>query len=231
MKRWALVVVALYLLILAVLTVPVALLAFAPNLGAKEAGDVFLQWGYWLWLGVMGLGQAALLVVPVQVASRRPMTHRSLLWPVVTAGLMMGALAVGAIYALWEYTFQDKGTADWIWWAAIVAGVAVWIAWAVLFYRVSRAAAPADVITRQCRLMMRGSVLELLIAVPTHIVARSRDYCCAGFMTFIGLTLGLSVMIFSYGPAVFFLYADRWRQRRPGSFNPPGDSRAIPVNP
>jgi hypothetical protein len=32
MKRWALVVVALYLLILLVLTVPVSLLAFAPQI-------------------------------------------------------------------------------------------------------------------------------------------------------------------------------------------------------
>ena len=63
--------------------------------------------------------------------------------------------------------------------------------------------------------MLRGSILELLVAVPTHIVARSRDYCCAGFMTFIGLTLGISVMLFSYGPAVFFLYVDRWRRLHP----------------
>ena len=35
MKRWALVVVALYLLILVVLTVPVILLAFAPQISAK----------------------------------------------------------------------------------------------------------------------------------------------------------------------------------------------------
>jgi hypothetical protein len=34
-------------------------------------------------------------------------------------------------------------------------------------------------------------------------------------MTFIGLTLGISVMLFSYGPAVFFLYVDRWRRLHP----------------
>ena len=53
------------------------------------------------------------------------------------------------------------------------------------------------------------------IAVPTHIVARSRDYCCAGFMTFFGLTMGISVMLFAFGPAVFFLYIDRWRRLHP----------------
>jgi hypothetical protein len=98
---------------------------------------------------------------------------------------------------------------------ALGAGVVIWCAWTVLFFRSSRAGEPADVVTRQCRMLLKGSILELLIAVPTHIVARSRDYCCAGFMTFFGLTMGISVMLFSFGPAVFFLYADRWKRLHP----------------
>jgi hypothetical protein len=215
MKRWALVVVALYLLILAVLTLPVGLLAFAPKASAKEVAEAYLQFTFWLWLGVMGLTQAALLVVPVRVASRRPVTRRSLLWPVVTAGLMMGGLAVGAMYSMYEFAMQDKALDGWFWWAAIASGVVIWCVWSVMFYRSSRDADPAGVISRQCRLLLRGSILELLIAVPTHIVARSRDYCCAGVMTFIGLTLGISVMLFSFGPSVFFLYAARWRRLHP----------------
>jgi len=74
---------------------------------------------------------------------------------------------------------------------------------------------PDDLVSRQCRCLLKGSVLELLIAVPTHIVARYRDYCCAGFMTFIGLTMGVSVMLFAYGPAVFFLFAERWKRLHP----------------
>src|ERR1039458_2868431 len=90
MKRWALVVAALYLLILVILTVPVTLLAFAPDANVKDIAEAYTQFPYWLWVGVMVLGQAALLVVPVRVASRRPVTRRSLLLPIVTAGLMMG---------------------------------------------------------------------------------------------------------------------------------------------
>lgn len=93
-----------------------------------------------------------------------------------------------------------------------------------MFYRSSRTSMAADVVSRQCRLMLRGSILELLVAVPTHIVARSRDYCCAGCMTFIGLTLGISVMLFSFGPAVFFLYVERWRRLHPESANKAGQS-------
>ncbi len=221
MKRWALVVVALYALILVVLTVPVALLAFVPQADAKDMVEVYRYGPYWLWVGVMVLGQAALLVVPVRVASRRPVAHRSLLWPIVTAGLMMGGLAVGGMYSLYEVAMREQALENWCWWAGIGAGIVIWGVWAVLFYRASRGADPSDVISRQCRLMLRGSILELLVAVPTHIVARSRDYCCAGAMTFIGLTLGISVMLFSYGPAVFFLYIERWRRLHP---EPAGES-------
>lgn len=215
MKRWAFVVLGLYLLILVVLTVPVPLLAFAPKAEVQNVVEAYGYLPYWLWVGVMVLGQAALLVVPVRVANRRPVARRSLLWPIVTIGMMMGGLATGAMYSLYEFAMRDKESSGWIWWAGIVSGVMIWAVWAVLFYRTSRAANPSDVISRQCRLMLRGSILELLIAVPTHIVARSRDYCCAGFMTFIGLSLGISVMLFSFGPAVFFLYVDRWRRLHP----------------
>jgi hypothetical protein len=34
-------------------------------------------------------------------------------------------------------------------------------------------------------------------------------------MTFIGLTLGICLMLFSFGPAVFFLYAHRGRRLHP----------------
>jgi hypothetical protein len=221
MNRWAWVVAALYVLVLVVLTLPVALLAFAPQANAKDVAEAYVYWPFWLWVVVMGLSQAALLVVPVHVAGGRPVSRRALLWPVVTAGLMMGGLAVGAVYSVCEFALREKALDGWYWWGAIVAGVFVWAAWAVLFYRSTSRKAPTDVISQQCRMMLRGSILELLIAVPTHIVARHREYCCAGAMTFVGLTLGLSVMLFSFGPAVFFLYADRWRRLRPDLFSRP----------
>ncbi len=44
MKQWALVVVALYVLILVALTLPVTLLAFAPQAGAKDIAQAFVAW-------------------------------------------------------------------------------------------------------------------------------------------------------------------------------------------
>ena len=221
MKRWAWVVAGLYLLTLVVLTLPVGLLAFVPDAKVKDVVDGYRSWQYWLWVAVMVLGQAALLVVPVRVAERRPVARRALLWPMITAGLMAGGLAVGMIYSLCELALRDHSFEGWYWWGAIVVGVIIWAAWAALFYRASAHKPAADAVAQQCQILLRGSILELLVAVPTHVVVRHREYCCAGAMTFIGLTFGISVMLFSFGPAVFFLYANRWRRLHPHVENDP----------
>ena len=215
MKRWALIVAALYVAMLAVLTVPVAMLAFAPDLGLGQAAAIYLCWPYWLWLAVMFVSQLALLTVPVGVAGLRPVARGPVRRTVLAGGLMAGGLAVGAFLSLYEFVFRDQGSGNWSGWTAFALGALAWCIWALVFFRMSRRAEPTDVVSRQCRLLLKGSVLELLIAVPTHIVARYRNYCCAGFMTFIGLSMGVSVMLFAFGPAVFVLFVERWKRLHP----------------
>jgi hypothetical protein len=215
MKRWAWVVAGLYCLLLAVLTVPAGLLAFAPRAKLTEGLGVYLCWPYWVWLAVMLIGQWALLSVPVDLAGFRPVRRGPVWRTVLAGGLMAGGLAAGAILSIYEFVFRDKGDGNWIWGIALALGVLIWCLWTLVFLRANRSLAPSDLVSRQCRALFRGSILELLIAVPTHIVARYRDYCCAGFMTFIGLTMGISVMLFSFGPAVFVLYVQRWKRLHP----------------
>jgi len=90
-----------------------------------------------------------------------------------------------------------------------------WCLWSLIFFRLGRKENPSDFISRQSRTLLKGSILELLIAVPTHIAVRQRNECCAGILTFIGLATGISVMLFSFGPAVFFLFVARWRRLHP----------------
>ncbi|MHC1769414.1 MAG: hypothetical protein AB9869_34880 [Verrucomicrobiia bacterium] len=215
MHRWALVMAGLYALILAVLTVPFILLTLTPDVRAADALKAYLHWQYWLWLAVMALSQFGLLLVPVRVASLRPIT-KGALWPALLAcGLMAGGLAAGAAYSILEHLSRGKVHPDWLSLLPIFLGVSIWGIWATVFTRLAETGASDSFVSRQCRFLFRGSVLELLIAVPTHLVARSRDYCCAGFMTFIGLTMGISVMLFSFGPAVLWLYVARWQRLHP----------------
>jgi len=216
MKRPALAVVVIYLAALVALTVPVSFVAFWSDLHAIDVTESMRHWVYWLFLAVMVAGQAALLVLPVKIASRRPTTRRSLLWPVLTAGFLMGLLVLGAVTAVTEFVRQghafDTSASTYL---ACAVGAVTWLAWGVIFARAGNTSTPTDLVTRQCRLLLAGSLLELLVAVPTHIVARSRGYCCAGVYTFVGIAFGLAVMLLSFGPAVYFLFVERWKRVHP----------------
>ena len=216
MKRWAVLVAGLYCLILAVLTVPVIALAL-PKLEFQDAVAACADWPYWAWLLVMALGQAALLAVPARFASRRPVTRGSLLPTVLASGLMMGGLAAGAVCAVYEFATGGIDMPDREGWCVLGVMALTWCLWSLIFFRLGRKGEPSDFVSRQSRTLLKGSVLELLIAVPTHIVVRNRAYCCAGFWTFLGLATGLSVMLFSFGPAVFFLFVARWKRLHPAA--------------
>jgi hypothetical protein len=216
MKRWAVLVVVVYFLILVALTLPMILAAFYPAAKVHDLIEVFSEWMYWAGLGVMIVGQAVMLLVPVELALQRPTTRRSVLWPILASGLMVGVLGAGAGASVLEFIRRDKAL-DLVGHGAplLAVIVPVWAVWSIVFYRTGRGAAAMDVISRQCRYLLRGSVLELLVAVPTHIVARARNYCCAGFLTFLGIAFGVSVMLFSFGPSVFFLFVQRWKRLQP----------------
>ncbi|MBN1871493.1 MAG: hypothetical protein JW800_02875 [Candidatus Omnitrophica bacterium] len=217
MKHWHWVIVLLYVLSLMALTVPASILAFHPLAEpfSKSVKDMLLHyltsWGYWAWLFVMFLSQASLLVVPVRISSKRPVTKRHVFIPVIAAALCMGLLAGGALLAIGE-TIVEDALNDSIWWMALALLILTWILWASIFRRWAMGLGPRGFIDRQCRVLFKGSILELLVAVPLHIVARCKDYCCAGFATFTGIAFGISVMLLSFGPGVFYLYQDRCKR-------------------
>ena len=158
----------------------------------------------------MVLCEAALLFVPVRVASRRPVTRRSLWIPLLGSGALAGFLGMGVVLALSEYWNFPEGSQLAVW--AIPA--AVWGAWTLVFWHVSQHTSAESVAAKLHRWLVAGSVLELLVAVPTHVVVRRRGECCAGISTAMGICLGIAVMLLAFGPSVGFLYYRRWKQVR-----------------
>ena len=225
MKRWAFVVAGLYMLVLAALMAPAALLAFPMNkVGFEGIAEAYTSWPLWVLLVLMALSQFALLSVPVRIAGLRPVTRGSI-WPtILAAGFMCGLLVVGAVLSIAAFVYQDdlpNGSLNYTSVVIVSAGVLSWAIWALAFHRASKACSPDVLVRKQGRALLKGSILELLIAVPTHIVARHRDNCCADAMTFFGMVFGFAVMLFAYGPAVFFLFAERWRQLHPETVDEP----------
>ena len=265
MKRWAILTVALYVVILAAITLPVILLAFA-SWWVKQSGgvdfpsavEVYQQLGFWIWLGLMALGQALLLLAPVGIAERRLAPRRPLLVPVLTGGFFLAALVFGGLVSVLCAVFKEKGfeafafigefeqnpLAHFIVKNSAASGNAglqyvfgmmtvtalLWLVWALVFYRFAKADDPHALVKRTTRWLLRGSILELLVAVPSHIIARQRNDCCAPFGTFWGITTGLSIMLLCFGPGVFFLFAERFDRLKSAKAKPLQDSVAADVS-
>lgn len=246
MRRWALVVMLLYGLVLLVLTWPVLYgsfgwTAFGLFKSKSLPPAILLSGGYWIWLGVMVLCQAALLAVPVQLVRKRPVTRRSLWSTLLASGLML-AVILGSLLLTVNVLFvgeEGEGmlqvgseAANWWWprflWALLAVVLLIWAGWTWIFYRVSRRAESRDLMALVARYLLTGSILELLVAVPSHILVRRRDECCADMATFWGIAMGISVMLMSFGPGVLFLYAARCKKLRPETKRP-GSPRGIPT--
>lgn len=273
MKRWACVTVGLYVLLLLLLTAPVSLICWLkwhtnteqPEL-SHWVSDVDLSgildlsqtWSFWLWLGVMAAAQALLLLVPVEIAERRPVRRRRLLVPVVTASFLLANLFLAGTFAVLAAAMGDKAsvvveapaqwtgkaiqlvpglaaaltgvglspTGDWLMIPQLIGMVIFfWLFWGWVFHHYARADEAETLVQRTTRWLLRGSILELLVAVPSHIIVRQREDCCAPIASFWGIVTGISVMLLSFGPGIFFLFAARMRSRQP---RPPEAPPVIP---
>jgi len=263
MKRWAFVTVALYVLLLLLLAAPVTLICWLkwhtnaeqPELSHWQSdvdlhgmADLVQSWGFWLWLGVLVAAQALLLLVPVDIAERRPTRRRRLFVPVVTASFLLANLFLAGVFAMLGAAMGDKagvvveapaeftgriinlipglsaalsniGLApggEWLMVPQLIGMVVCfWLLWGWVFHHCAKADEPETLVQRTTRWLLRGSILELLVAVPSHIIVRQREDCCAPIASFWGIVTGISVMLLSFGPGVFFLFAARMRGRRP----------------
>ncbi|MBL8994598.1 MAG: hypothetical protein JNM63_14730 [Spirochaetia bacterium] len=223
---WGILVAVLYGLLLALLTVPVL---YASFVGAKSAPSsyfsILAEWGYWGIIAGMILAQFLFLGVTLRFTREKPVERLPILITVLSAGLMMGFLFLAAFYSVHEIaTNSPLGGSKDLWGKYLPLSLAFvfWLFWAWIFHRMKPADVPgtreADTSTwmnRISRTLLAGSILELLIAVPAHIVARGKTYCCAGISTFLGISTGIAVVLFSFGPAVLILFFRRLRKLKP----------------
>ena len=224
MKRWGLIVVVFYIVALIALSAPLDFVAFWPMDSWSEALGMYRSWKFWIWILVMLIGAVLLLFVPVHYADRKPKSRRPLLVPIVTSILFFGILGFFLVYSITLAIWGDNsppimsahGTSETAGLAGIwIVVLLLWALWGFLFYRRTRSDSPDALVKRAASWLLKGSILELLVAVSCHVVVRRRDDCCAPFGTFLGIAAGLSVMLLSFGPGVIFLFADRWKKMKP----------------
>jgi len=216
MKRWALLTVILYCLVTAILVTPPFFFL------AGEDRDAI--WAFYaFFLPVLSLIQVVLLVVPARVARERPVTRRTALFSALVGAVPMAVLVLAFVYCTLLMLFGEDGVDPFL--PAIptqIGVVLVWLIWGLVFYRGFSPDHPSRLTSRVSRWLLRGSILELLVAVPAHIISRQRGECCAPGFTLFGLATGLSIAVLSFGPGVFFLLVRRVREKTkaaPGSLS------------
>ena len=248
MKHWAVLTVLLYALALVLLTVPVMLVAFGnwgikPNSSSSSLGSllqIYLAWGYWIWLAVLACGQALLLMLPVSIAERRPTARRPLKVPVMVTAFFLANLCFAGIFSILCAIFTDRAFDLFNWfgflapapgqngqsndnnsgWSVLASMILLllvfWLVWAMVFRSFAKRDDADSLLKRVTRWLLYGSILELLIAVPSHVIVRRRDDCCAPAGTFWGIATGISIMLLCFGPGVFYLFVERFNRLKPG---------------
>lgn len=239
MKRWAAFTVLLYALALLLLTAPAILIAFGnwglkgSDMNLKGAFQLYWQWGYWLWLAVLLAGQSLLLLLPIDISERRLPTRRKLKIPVIVTTFFLANLFLAGVFSILCAAFTDgafhvfdflnpataaggrdeSGFGGFA--GVILTAMAFWILWAVIFRNFAKSDDPEAMLKRATRWLLRGSILELIVAVPSHVIVRRRDDCCAPVGTFWGIATGISVMLLCFGPGVYFLFVERCKRLQP----------------
>jgi hypothetical protein len=232
MRKWGIVISVFYALILLGLIVPFAVLLSGrdfPTWG-KFFGTVlatYQDWLFWILAGAILVSQALLLFLSVDTSQKRlkPRTH--ILVSIALGALLTAMLTTGAICSLGVAVRGDKFI-DFLddlskrlfdndqyfasFWILMFWGT-LWLVWAILFYFYLRNSSAA--VTRLISWLLKGSVLELLIVVPCHVIVRRRHDCSAPTVTSFGIATGIAIMLLAFGPSVLFLYKKRLDSYRP----------------
>jgi hypothetical protein len=214
MRKWGIVISVFYAAIVGFLLVP----AFFIIGGDKDplwkiysTGliEVLQAWLSWILIGSVLAGQALLLFLSVDATQKKlkPRTHIAI--SVAVSSMLFGLLTLAVIFCIGVAARGDRFGAGFFDTAAEFVGgwVALWLIWGVVFYLYLRNASRAT--ERAVSWLLKGSVLELLIAVPCHVWVRRRDECCAPFFTSFGIVTGIAVMLLCFGPSVLFLFKKR----------------------
>jgi hypothetical protein len=208
MRKWGLVVTLFYGLLVLGLFTPLTLFLFSPS--APSASD--LKGAYtdllpWACAGIVMLGEGLLLWLSVDTTQKKlkPRTH--ILVSALTTGMFLAILTGASVFAIGVGVRGEKFFDSVSGPMTLSAFLIPWLVWGILFYRLCRNS--SDPVTRALAWLLRGSVLELLIAVPAHVIVRRRHDCSAPAVTSFGITSGIVIMLVSFGPSVLLLYKKR----------------------
>lgn len=220
-KNWSFIVLGLYLVINIVLVMGISYFALT------EKGDRFDPADFYglafVVAIIMLICQVILFDVKVEAEEKRPVARRKITTTSIFLSLLMAIITLLALLTLLFVTLgENRGnpvaSSEGIFFFSIIFVFAgSWVFWAYIFLGMGKKHLPGKFISNAMQTLMVGSVLELLIAIPSHIIMRNRGDCCAPVFSFMGIITGTTVLLFAFGPGIIFLYLNRMRAKQPRS--------------
>jgi len=215
MRKWGFLISAFYVSVVLFFLVPLAGFLTEYDLGDSLTDswplmewDFFIEaWPAVFWIAVLVLGQMLLLFLSVDTSFRRIQQRRHIGVSIATVALMTGLLTGIAIWSLIVVIGGDDTAKD-VWGIAFLSAVAFfWFSWGLVFHRFKTGG--SEYLDRLIGWLIKGSILELLIVVPCHVIVRQRGDCSAPMVTGFGISTGIAVMLLAFGPSVLYLYQKR----------------------
>jgi len=225
MRKWGIVISVFYAFVVLVILFPLMgpwLAGGSPVAGGflKELIDFYKGNSIVVFgtpIAILLLGQVLLLFLSVDTSFRKlkPRAHVA-----VTSAVVAMLFTLLAFLAIWSIDGAARGDnfgngyTDTVG-KFVAVCVGLWLLWGVVFYLYTRNS--TQVVTHAVSWLLKGSVLELLIAVPCHVIVRRRHDCSAPVVTSFGIVTGIAVMLLSFGPSVLLLYKKRldgYRERK-----------------
>lgn len=215
MRHWGIVITGFYALVV------IFLFTFGADViigDLPEDGYGFLDvihsvQSMWVFLLILVCGQVLLLFLSVDTSWRRMKAQRHAKITAGLVGLMVSTLFVAVFFAL-GMAYSGDDFIDFQWLTSLpgklegpvlfLMAACLWIFWGLVFYKYFKR--DSGVINSAVNWLIRGSVLQLLIAVPCHIIIRQREECCAPFISAYGIATGIAIMLLAFGPGALLLY-------------------------
>lgn len=223
-KRWPLITILLYTIWVTTIFTPIVLFI---TMGIGEPEGLFLEdicefifglygdfWPFWIFCAILVISQILLLTIPIKIVKQRPKPQRGLWITAISAAVLFTIVILGIVWSIVAAVSGDYSIEGIFFLFALIFLLVHWLVWSCIFRAFARNTEPLSYIRRLMKWLLHGSILELLIAVPSHVIVRHKDVCCAHVVTAAGIATGLAIMLVSFGPGIYFLYAERIESKK-----------------
>lgn len=216
-KHWPIWIMIAYAIINILLVIGLAMLSFYTGENTIRIKDFFPL--AIIISAVLLFCQYFLFHLKIEIEEKRPVPKRKITWVSILLALLMAALTFTAFIVLFFLILGEKSKGSSVSGLTMMITLFIlffgsWFFWAYFFLAKYMGNLPGKFMKKTISTLLAGSVLELIIAIPSHVIMRSRGDCCAPAFSYFGIMLGTTVLLFSFGPGILFLYLKRMKDKK-----------------